>query len=518
MTEHKPRMQVVFVMAGAGWRFRRAGFEVPKPMIQIRGRPMLLRLLDRFPKDWRFVFLCGEEHRASGLPDAVRREIPSAEFAFVEPHRKGPAYTVRQARGAFEDDSPTLLNYCDFDFEWSAEEFEGFARDTACDGAVLCYRGFHPHHFGTNVYAYCRVEDGRILEVREKRSFTEDRRQEFASTGTYYFRTGALAKEACARALERVPSVGGEHYISETYNPLLSDGLDIRVFEVPRFAQWGTPDDLADCLYWEEAHRLFSRAASAGGKGPRLLMPMAGLGKRFGPYQDTPKPLRQVLGEPMFRAAMRRIPASEESPVFVLRKGIADAVRREVPDAELVLLDEPTAGQAVSCLAAEAVLDPDAPLLVSACDHGLLWDPAALGTLISEGADAAVFGQRGYPGARRSPRSFSYIDAGGDGRVRAVSVKLPLGDDPRQAPLLTGTFYFRKARFMLDAARALVVSGEKRGGEFYLDAAVDRCVAADLDVRCFETQAYLNWGSPDALREFEYWGRYFEGREGFGWA
>jgi NDP-sugar pyrophosphorylase family protein len=502
-------MQVVVPMGGVGRRFLDAGYREPKPLIDVAGRPLIARLLEKFPRGSRFVFICNEDHlRETALRAVLLAAAPGAEIVSIPAHTLGPVETVLAGAAAIEDGLPTFVSYCDYSFSWDAERFAAFAAETACDGAVLCYRGFHPHYLSPNTYAYCREEGGRVVEVREKGGFTDDRTKEFASAGGYYFRTGALAKKYFAAARAAAPHTNGEYYVSLVYNPMIRAGLKVLVYEIPFFLQWGTPEDLEDYLYW---HRAFDRFDSAPpSSGPRLVMPMAGLGSRFG-GAGKPKPLIDVMGSPMFAAARKLLPAGPERPVLVLRKELEADARAAAPDAELVVLDAPTGGQAETTARALPALAPGEPVLVSSCDHGLLWDAKAWSELLARKPDMVVVGQRGYPDARRSPNSYAYIDAAQDGRVRRVSVKEPLGPRPQDDLVLTGTFYFRDAALLGELIAELGRRNARVNGELYLDSAANVAVERGLDVRCFESRAYLNWGSPAALGEFRYWHSYFLG-------
>ncbi|MBI5209706.1 MAG: NTP transferase domain-containing protein [Elusimicrobia bacterium] len=504
-------LQVVIPMGGSGRRFQEAGYREPKPLLDVAGEPVISRLVRKFPRDCRFVFVCNSEHLAStGLRDVLMAAAPGCEIAAVGPHKLGPVHTVLEARERVQPDLPTIINYCDFGFAWDPDHFREFAQRTACDGAILCYRGFQPHYLSGTLYAYCREEGGRVLEVKEKGHFTPDRTREYASSGTYYFSSGAVALTYLQEASDRGLTLGGEYYMSLVYNPMIADGLKVLVYEIPHFCQWGTPEDLEDYLYWHRAFERFGRWEHRAGEGPRLLMTMAGLGSRFAGH-ECPKPLVPVRGKPMFLAAADLLPRSAEPPVLVVRRPIEEAVRQAAPGAKLVVLDQPTSGQAETAAKAIASLDPDEPVLVSSCDHGLLWDDAAWARLLAGKPDLVIVGVRGYPDVRRTPESYAYIDAGEDGRIRRVSVKAALGPKPQKDLLLVGTFYFRTARLMAELAEELLSRGVKVKGEAYLDSVGNLAVEKGLDARAFEAWAYLNWGSPDALAQFRYWDGYFMG-------
>lgn len=505
-------MQVVIPMSGTGQRFLAAGYKEPKPLLDVAGQPVIRRLLEKFPKDWRCVFVCNREHlETTPLRKVLLECRPKAEIVPIEPHKRGPVYAALKASDKILDDPPTFVNYCDFSFVWDPEHFSEFAERTRCDGAVFCYRGFHPHYLGDTLYAYCREKGGRILEIREKEHFTDDRTREYASSGTYFFGSGAIAKKYLQATVDQNLNVKGEHYASLTYNPMIEDGLKVLVYEIPFFLQWGTPRDLEDYVYWHRAFENFGRRKPPDRSGlPRLVMPMAGMGKRFAGH-DLPKPLIPVLGMPMFLAAREHLPAGSREPVLVLQKSIEGEVDKALPGAKKVVLDGPTEGQAITTEKALSAVAPDEPVLVSSCDHGLLWHGKAWRDALAGDPDLIVVGQRGYPGAGRHPKSFAYILTGKGDRITGVSVKKPVSGKPQDDLVLVGTFYFKSAKLMGELIAELKEKDVRVNNELYLDSVVELAVERGLDCRCFESTAYLNWGAPDALSEFSYWHRYFQG-------
>jgi hypothetical protein len=154
-------------------------------------------------------------------------------------------------------------------------------------------------------------------------------------------------------------------------------------------------------------------------------------------------------------------------------------------------------------------VDLDAPLTIGACDNGAVFDAEALRAALDDAdTDLLVWAARGYPGARKCPTHYGWIDAV-DGEVRGVSVKTPLSD-PWHDPIVVGTFTFRRARDFIAAAEATIARDGRINGEFYVDSCVQDALALGLRCRLFEIEHYLCWGTPDDLRTFEYWQRCFD--------
>jgi NDP-sugar pyrophosphorylase family protein len=518
--EHGMKFQIVIPMSGFGERFRRAGYSLPKPLIPVLGRPIIAHVLDMFPGEKDVFFICNREHLdnpAYALRETLARYCPEGMVLGIDPHKKGPVYAVSRIFDRLSSSAPTIINYCDFSCLWDWEGFRTYARDTGCDGAVMAYTGFHPHMLGSNNYAYVKNEGDRVLSIQEKKPYTDNPMNEYASSGTYYFASGALMREAFEATLRRDDlMLNGEYYVSLAYVPLLERGLDIRVFPVERFMQWGTPEDLEEFLFHARIHGQRQAVKSTIPVPGTVLMPMAGLGNRFAVAGYTePKALIPVDGLPMFLRARADLPDTECS-VFVTRADlpgldrIQSLLAADHPQAVLKILPGVTEGQAVTCLEALDLIAPEQPLTIGACDNGYLWDREAFAALLSDTAvDFIVWVQRAYPAGKRHPELYGWADADEQGNLRSVSVKKPLGD-PASDPVVTGAFTFRRAGDFRRAVERMLARDGRVNGEFYVDECCNDALALGLMGIIFEVDACVCWGTPDELRTYEYWREVFQ--------
>lgn len=514
-------MQVVIPMSGFGERFRKAGYTVPKPLIEIEGKPIIAHVIDMFPGETDFIFICNQNHLDE--PGYRMREIlaqycPTGVVVGIPSHKLGPVYAVAQVAGLIDPARPVVVNYCDFTCYWDWQHFKRYVTDCGCDGAIPAYRGFHPHTLGTTNYAYMREANGWVQDIQEKQPYTDNRMDEYASSGTYYFASGALMRGAFAATQSRNLSVGDEFYVSLAYKPLLESGKRIAVYDLQHFMQWGTPDDVAEYRMWSDAFRrlidpAFSKPLHSAGT---TLIPMAGLGERFSREgYNTTKPLISVSGKPMVVQATGDLPITDRQ-LFVLRRdmpgldAIVSILRSNFPAVQTVVLDGPTDGQARTALlgwqSIPAAARADAPLTIAACDNGALYRSERLQQLLDDAAtDVIVWVARGYPNAARHPRMYGWVVcAEGSDRVTGVSVKTPLAD-PARDPIITGTFTFRRGADFARAVERMIARKALINGEYYIDTCIEDAIALGMTVRIFEIDSYLCWGTPNDLRTFEYW-------------
>lgn len=506
-------------MSGFGERFRRAGYAIPKPLIEIDGKPIIAHVVDMFPGESDFTFICNEEHlkvQAYRMEAILRDCCPSGRVIGIPPHKLGPVNAVHQVEHLLNPKTPVIVNYCDFTCYWDWRHFKRFVRETGCAGAIAAYKGFHPHSLGSTNYAYMRETDGWVQDIQEKQPYTNNRIAEYASSGTYYFASAQIMSESFCTVMEQDLNVGGEYYVSLAYKPLLENKNSVAVYPLQHFMQWGTPEDVAEYNCWSKAFRgLITHSKTTSIPKGAVVVPMAGLGQRFANegYELT-KPLIPVSGLPMVAQATHDLPASVNQS-FVLRAdmpGYVDVTNHlsaRYPSASIKTIDRVTEGQACTALIGLDALEEKlganlSPMTIGACDNGALYDVETFDKLVEDtSVDVIVWGVRGYPNAIRNPKMFGWIDAV-EGEVRSVCVKTPL-NNPESDPIVLGTFTFRRANDFRRALDRLIERDGRVNGEFYIDSLINDAIALGLQCRLFEVDSYLCWGTPNDLRTFEYW-------------
>jgi NDP-sugar pyrophosphorylase family protein len=246
-------MQIVIPMSGFGERFRKVGYTIPKPLIKIDGKPIIGHVIDMFPGEKTFIFICNEDHLAN--PDyqmeSVLNELcPTGKVIGIPSHKLGPVHAVRQVENLINLDEPVVVNYCDFTCYWDWDNFKNFVSETNCAGSIPAYKGFHPHTLGSTNYAYMREIDGWVQDIQEKQPYTDNRMEEFASSGTYYFASGKIMSDAFSQMMKLDLKVSDEYYVSLAYKPMLKENQKVTIYPLQHFMQWGTPDDVTEYQGW----------------------------------------------------------------------------------------------------------------------------------------------------------------------------------------------------------------------------------------------------------------------------
>lgn len=498
-------IQLIIPAAGVGQRFLDAGYNVHKSLIKVNNKPIIQHVIEMFPGVKDISLIYNKETKV---------ELDEVKIIKIAPHKKGPVFSVSQVFDRIDDNNEVIIAYCDCVSVFSFDEFIVEARKY--DGSIPCHIGFHPHMRGTDKYAFCRQQNKELLEIREKESFTDNKFNEYASTGIYYFKTGALVKKYFKELMELDINIRGEYYVSLIYNLLLRDGLKVNIFEVDKVLHLGTPYDVEEYLGWSNYFfNYFNRDYFLHDEKVSIIIPMAGRGDRFRKEGFlVPKPLIKLNCYPMFVRAVDMIP--DGNKYFIILKehsekySLDKKIKEYYPNSSTILeIQEVTEGQACTCELAIRNLNPENPILISACDNGVVYNGEEYERLIKDN-DVVVWSFRGNQTSRVSPNSYSWLEIDENNYlIKEYSKYYPFLDSPLKHHAIIGTMYFRKAKYFSDALTRNKNFNIKTNNEYYVDDLLNTCLSAGLKVKVFESNSYICWGTPDDLKTYLYWQEFF---------
>jgi len=521
-------VQVIISMSGFGERFKKAGYTSPKPLIKVDNKPMIEHVVSMFPSipSTSFIFICNREHlESTNMKKECERIANGCTIVSIEPHKFGPVYAVSQAYNFIKDDEEVIVSYCDFGSYWNFYEFRKDCEKRNLDGCVVCYRGFHPHMLGTDNYAFVKPvkdDDTLLEEIQEKKPYTSNKMQEWASNGVYYFKKGSYVKHYFTQMINEGEKINGEFYVSMVYNLLKKDGLKIGVFPIEHMLQWGTPYDLDVYNQWSLYFERIIKPKQIlnNPKNTITILPMAGKGSRFSMKGYTrPKPLLDVNGYPMFFQAVDCLPTSESTTWITLKEHceqypeVEETIKDHFPKSNIIKLNNVTEGQACTCYEAVTQIDDEVPILITACDNASYWNVEEYKSLLEDTTnDVIVWSFKHNPTSKNNPNMYSWLEVE-NGFVKKAHVKNCIFDNPYEENAIIGTFFFRKAKYFKEAYNSMVEKNIRTGNEFYVDNMLNECIEQERTVVNFSVLHYICWGIPDEYETYQYWRRYFHKAE-----
>lgn len=230
-------INLVFPMGGRGGRFARKGYRLPKPMIEVLGKPIVEHTLDSYTVEGRYIFVALREHLEEGLGSLLQRLRPEATIIPIDGVTDGPVCTVLKARDLIDNEDELLIADCDSVLVWPDRWVIEWFKKRGATGGVTTRITENPH------CSYAALDaQGWVLETREKDPFTM-----FSTTGPYWWRQGRDFVAVAEQAIARNQRSRGEFYVSPLYNDHIASGGRVLAYPLAEFWSLGTPDDV-DCF------------------------------------------------------------------------------------------------------------------------------------------------------------------------------------------------------------------------------------------------------------------------------
>jgi dTDP-glucose pyrophosphorylase len=514
-------IQLIIPMSGIGKRFLEAGYNEPKPLIQVDDKSIIQHVVELFPGIEDVTFICNELHlKETNMRQILEAISPNCKiYSVSNENRKGPVDAVLQIKDFIDDKKETIISYCDYGTVWNFENFLKETRESNSDGAIPCYIGFHPHMLGSDNYAFCKTNGKYLLQIKEKESFTDNKMNEYASNGTYYFKSGTIMKKYFQKLFDLDINLKGEYYVSLVYNLLVNDGLEVSIFEIEKMLQWGTPYDLEIYKGWSNYFNNLKvkQPKIKHNDDVTLILPMAGRGSRFSEQgYELPKPLIEIDSKPMIIQAVDCLPETTNK-VFICLKAHVDnysidkVLKKYYKNTEILSIDKTTEGQACTCELGinKFNIDLEKPILISACDNGVYYDTEEYMKLVNnETIDIIVWSFRNNQTSKVNPNMYAWLKVDENNFIQHVSCKKFIYDDPLKTHAIIGTMFFRKAKYFIDGLNKNYIENIRTNNEFYVDDVLNQNIKEGLKVKVFEVKNYICWGTPDDYKIYKYWEDY----------
>ena len=229
------KLNVLIPMAGAGSRFEQAGYTFPKPLIEVKGKPMVQVVVENLNLDANYIYVVQKSHREKYNLDTLLNLItPGCKIVETEGLTEGAACTALLAKEYIDNDNPLFFANSDQFVEWDSNEFMYKMQETDADGGIVTFTATHPK------WSFAKIDDnGLVTEVAEKNPISD-----IATVGYYYWKNGSDFVKYAEQMIDKNIRVNNEFYVCPVFNQAIEDCKQIRTFNTAGMWGLGTPEDL----------------------------------------------------------------------------------------------------------------------------------------------------------------------------------------------------------------------------------------------------------------------------------
>jgi HAD superfamily hydrolase (TIGR01509 family) len=228
------KLNIVIPMAGLGSRFANVGYKLPKPLIDVNGKPMIRVVVENMNINAHYVFIAMKKHVEEYDVENVIKEVTCGNYTIyaIDELTEGSACTVLKVRDIIDNDNPMMLANSDQYLEWDPYEF--LVKTQGVDGLISCFEADHPK------WSYAKTDiDGKVTEVAEKKVISN-----LATTGLYYFAKGSQFVRCADSMISKNIRTNGEFYNCPIYNEVILEGGVVKTHMCSKMWGIGVPEDL----------------------------------------------------------------------------------------------------------------------------------------------------------------------------------------------------------------------------------------------------------------------------------
>lgn len=237
-------MNIVITMAGEGRRFREAGYNVPKYMIEVKGKTLFewsMESLADFNKyNPKYIFIVRKQDNSKEFIEIKMKELNVKDIIVYEIDflTDGQASSAMLAEKYWKKEDELFI----YNIDTYVEAYEMKKEDIKGDGFIPCFHAEGDH------WSFVKLNDeGQAVEIREKKRISDN-----CTIGAYYFRTCELYESLYNDYYKDEKNIEkGEKYIAPLYNYLIEKGGDVKIsiIDENKVHVLGTPDEL--CAFRE---------------------------------------------------------------------------------------------------------------------------------------------------------------------------------------------------------------------------------------------------------------------------
>jgi HAD superfamily hydrolase (TIGR01509 family) len=233
-------LNVLIPMAGLGKRFSEAGYEFPKPLIDVNNKTMIQAVVESLSIKANYIYLVQKEHYEKYSLNTILNTItPGCKIVLVDGITEGAAVTCLIAKDLINNDNQLLIANSDQIVDWDSREFLYTLQDKNADGGIATFKSNHPK------WSYAKTNDlGIVLEVAEKNPISDN-----ATVGIYYWKKGSDFVKYAEQMIDKNIRTNNEFYVCPVFNEAISDNKLIYTIEINKMWGVGTPEDLKNYLY-----------------------------------------------------------------------------------------------------------------------------------------------------------------------------------------------------------------------------------------------------------------------------
>ncbi len=234
LNQKKP-LNILIPMAGEGSRFKLAGYEKPKPLINIGNTTMIDLVIKNINYNANYIFIIKKEDELQyEISNYIKSFCPKSTFIFQDKKLEGAAKSVLLAKNIINNDNPLIIANSDQYIIWNSNKTINNFINSGVDGGILTFKS------NEKKWSFVKKNKNNFVSAVAEKNIISDE----ATCGIYYWKNGSDFVKYAEQMIQKNIKTNGEFYVCPVYNEAIQDEKIIISEMVYEMWGLGTPEDL----------------------------------------------------------------------------------------------------------------------------------------------------------------------------------------------------------------------------------------------------------------------------------
>jgi bifunctional N-acetylglucosamine-1-phosphate-uridyltransferase/glucosamine-1-phosphate-acetyltransferase GlmU-like protein len=234
---------IIMPMAGRGMRFKKFGYNTPKPLIKINQWPMFVKSSMVFSKRLKRFFIVQKSLNKNKIFKKYIKLFKDKKIIILKKYTNGQASTVAKSVKFLKKEQVIIVHSCDLSFKINLKEVRKKLKNY--DVVVFTAKGKNFNYKNPSQFSWVRKNPkNNEVEISLKKNFNKNKKNNRVLVGSFIFRNKEILNKSINYIKKNKLMVKNEYYLDHA--ALISKKIRFKLGEiiVKKYQSWGSHTEL----------------------------------------------------------------------------------------------------------------------------------------------------------------------------------------------------------------------------------------------------------------------------------
>ena len=232
----------IMPIAGSGLRFKRAGYQIFKPLIKVKNTYMFVKASKSFEKKDKWIFILKKNKFLIELKKIIKKKFNKATIITINKKTDGQARTVFCANKKLDENKNIFVTSCDTYIKFNKKEL--IEKLINNDFLVFIQKPtlFNVNNF--NNFGWVKINKEKILRSSCKSKISSNPKKDWVIVGAFVFKNKKIFTRILKKLFYSKMKVNNEFYLDSCIEIAQKLKMNVSFIKLKKSISWGTPYEL----------------------------------------------------------------------------------------------------------------------------------------------------------------------------------------------------------------------------------------------------------------------------------